>query len=324
MAKVVAEYNGIYATHMRDEGVGLIDAIEEAIEIGRQANVPVQISHLKVFGRHAPGVPQQATALIEAAHKEGIIVYADQYPYLAGSTTLAPLVLKQWVRADGPEVMLQRLDDPSLSAKIKSESTELIHQLGGPDAFVIAYFKERPDWHGKTLSQISQIMNTNTTDTALQILHIGNPQMVIFAMTEEDLRYFMSKPYVMTASDSWNPPYLAGLYHPRNYGTFGRKIKRYVLDENLITMQQAIRAATSLPAQMLNLNKRGQIKKGFVADIIAFDPKRISDLATYEKPHQYCTGIEYVLVNGILAIDNARYTGVLAGKALRIRRSGLR
>jgi len=319
LAKVVSEYGGIYATHMRDEGVGLLEAIEEAIEIGRQADVPVQISHLKVFGRHAGGVPKQATDLIEAARRQGVVVFADQYPYLAGSTTLAPLVLKPWVRADGPQMMIRRLNDPLLAPSIRADAAGLIHQLGGSEAFVVAYFKERPDWQGKNLLQVSRIMNTNPTDAALQILHIGNPQMVVFAMTEEDLRHFMSKPYVMTASDSWNPPYGAGLYHPRNYGTFPRKIKHYVLDEGVINMQSAIRAATSLPAQMLRLDNRGRIKENFVADIVVFDPDRISDPATYEKPHQYCRGVEYVIIDGTLAIDAGRYTGAVAGRPLRLR-----
>jgi N-acyl-D-aspartate/D-glutamate deacylase len=321
LAKVVAEYDGIYATHMRDEGIGLLDAIEEAIEIGRQARVPVQISHLKVFGRHAPGVPEQATDLIEAARSKGITVFADQYPYLAGSTRLAALVLQPWVRADGPEMMLNRLNDPSLATRIRTQAAELIHQLGGPQAFVIAHFASRPAWQGRNIKQISQIIKTNATEAALEILRIGNPQMVVFAMTEDDLRHFMSRPYVMTASDSWNPPYGVGLYHPRNYGTFAHKIRHYVLDEGVITMQAAICAATSLPAQMLHLDDRGRIGEGLVADIVVFDPRRISGPATYEKPHQYSRGAEYVLVNGALAIDAGRHTGAMAGRPLRLNRS---
>lgn len=317
LAGVVSEYDGIYATHMRDEGARLLEAVQEAIHIGRTADVPVQISHLKVFGRHEPDMAAKATALIEKARREGVEVFADQYPYLAGSTKLASLITQPWVRAGGPQMMLERLRDPSLRTKIRRQATELIHQLGGPEAFVIAYFHQRPAWNGSNLKQIARHLHMGTTAAALNILRIGNPQMVVFAMNERDLRHFMTRSYVMTASDSWNPPYKVGLYHPRNYGTFARKIRRYVIEEQVIGMARAIHAATALPAGMLGLTDRGRIQPGFAADIVVFDPKRIAAPATYENPHEYCQGIEYVLINGGLAIDDGECTGLMAGRPLR-------
>jgi N-acyl-D-amino-acid deacylase len=317
LAKVVHRYGGIYATHMRDEGTNLLDGIREAIQIGRQANVPVQISHLKVFGGHGEGRAQAATQLIEEAQAQGIKVRADQYPYLAGSTNLGPIVLNPWALAGGRIKMLNRFADPALTERIRKEVTERIEEVTGPEAIVIALFKAKKEWEGKSLRQISKIMNVDPTEAALRILRIDDPLVIIFAMKEDDVHHFMTKPYVATCSDGWNLPYGQGLPHPRNYGAFARKIRLYVLDEGVISMAHAVRAATSLPADMLGLADRGLIKEGLAADIAIFDPKAIRDLATYEKPHRYSQGIEYLLVNGTLTINKGQYTGGLAGRPLK-------
>jgi N-acyl-D-aspartate/D-glutamate deacylase len=245
-----------------------------------------------------------------------LTVRADQYPYCAASTRLAPLILKQWVFAGGKEDMLNRLASPLLSQRIHQEITEKLKEMGGPQAIRIAFFREQRRFEGQTLAQISRTMRVSPITAALRILQTGNPQVVVFAMNETDVQHFMNRPYVMTASDGWNLPYGQGIVHPRNYGAFVRKIRRYVLDKNVITMEHAIRSATSLPADMLGLADRGRIKQGFAADIVVFDPKTIRDRATYERPHQYPQGIEYVLVNGVPTIHEGRYTGALAGKPL--------
>ncbi len=316
LARVVHEYEGTYATHIRDEGAGLLDGIREAIRIGDEARVPVQISHLKVFGVHGEGKAAAATRLIEAAQSEGLTVYADQYPYVAASTHLAPLVLRPWVSAGGRSNMLNRLANRTLWRRIHQEVTEKLKEVGGPQAIRIAFFREQKRFEGQTLAQISRTMRASPTTAALRILQTDNPQVVVFAMQEADVQHFMRKPYVMTGSDGWNLPFGQGVCHPRNYGTFVRKIRRYVLEKKVITMEQAIRAATSLPADMLGLTNRGRIKQGFAADIVVFDPKTIRDLASYEKPHQYPEGLEYLLVNGVLTINKGRYTGALPGRPL--------
>jgi N-acyl-D-amino-acid deacylase len=319
LAKVVEEYGGIYATHVRDEGTNLMGGVEEAmreaIRIAEQAGVPVQISHLKASGTMGQGKAEAITKIFEDAQVRGVKLYADQYPYAAGSTSIAPIVLDRWIMAGGKWV--ERFNDPKLIDKIKEDITKRIERVTGPEAVVISLFPQRPEWNGKSLKEISEIMALSPTDTAIEILKMGDPVVIAHMMDPKEVEYFMTKPYVMTSSDGMNVPFGIGKPHPRNYGAFTKKIRDYVLDKKILTMEFAIRAATSLPAEILGLKDRGWIKEGYAADIVVFDPETIRDKATYEDPHQYSEGIEYVLVNGAVAIDRGEYTGTLAGKPIR-------
>ncbi len=318
LARVVHKHGGIYASHVRDEGAnmmgGIEEAMREAIRIAEEADVPVQISHLKASGTLGQGKAKDVTKIFEEARARGVKLYADQYPYSAGSTTLAPIVLDRWIMADGKA--LERFMNPQLKEKIKTSIKERIERFTGADSIVIANFKNKPEWEGKNLKEISEIMRVPPTEAAVELLRMGNPSVIVFAMDPEEVEYFMKKPYVMTSSDGLNVPYDLGVPHPRNYGAFTKKIRNYVLDKQVITMEQAIRAATSLPAEMLELDDRGFIKEGYVADILVFNPETIRDKATYQNPHQYSEGIEYLLVNGALTIDKGQYTGALAGEPL--------
>lgn len=318
LARVVHEYGGIYASHVRDEGAnmmgGIEEAMREAIRIAEEADVPVQISHLKASGTQGQGKARDVIKIFEEARARGIKLYADQYPYSAGSTTLAPIVLDRWIMADGKA--LERFMNPELREKIKASIKERIERFTGAESIVIANFKNKPEWEGKNLKEVSEIMKVTPTEAAVELLRMGNPSVIVFAMDPKEVEYFMKKPYVMTSSDGLNVPFGLGVPHPRNYGAFTKKIRDYVLDEQVITMEQAIRAAASLPAEMLELDDRGIIKEGYVADILVFDPKTIRDLATYQNPHQYSEGIEYLFVNGILTIDKGQYTGALAGEPI--------
>ncbi|MFP4081944.1 MAG: N-acyl-D-amino-acid deacylase family protein [Candidatus Aminicenantes bacterium] len=316
LARVVKKYGGIYATHVRDEGVnmmgGIEEAMREAIRIGEEARIPVQISHLKAAGTLGQGKAEAVAKILEEARARGVKLYADQYPYTAGSTNLAPIVLDRWIMADGK--VREKFNDSSLKDKIKDSITKRIERYTGAESILIANFKEKHEWEGKTLKEISEILEISPTEAAIELLKMGNPSVVVFIMDPREVEYFMKKPYVMTSSDGLNVPFGLGVPHPRNYGAFTKKIRDYVLDNPIITMEQAIRAATSLPADMLGLDDRGSIKEGYVADIVVFNPETVRDKATYQNPHQYSEGIEYLLVNGVLTLENGEYTGAMAGK----------
>lgn len=318
LCRVVKKYHGIYATHLRDESnysIGLLSAIEEAIEIGEKSGVPVQISHIKALGKPVWGLAKDACEIIEAARDRGVVVYADQYPYNASSTSLTAAVIPRWVQAGGQ--LKELLSDPSQLVKIKAEIAENIERRGGSETLVIASSRNYSKWEGKSLHYISVSLGKNAVDTAIEMVLNGGASIVSFNMTDEDIEYFMAKPWVMTGSDGSLPLFGSARPHPRSYGTFPRKIRTYVLDKKILSMEQAVRAATGLPAEMLGFSDRGLLKKGFVADIVIFDPNSIQDNATYSDPHQYSSGILFVLISGNPVIENGEYNGTLAGKPLK-------
>jgi N-acyl-D-aspartate/D-glutamate deacylase len=253
--------------------------------------------------------------LIEAARARGVKVLADQYPYNASSTGLGAATIPRWVHADGK--MRERLEDPKLAERIRKEIAENIERRGGPETLVISSFRQNPEYEGKSLLAISQTLAQSTVDTAIELVLAGDPSVVSFNMTDEDVELFMKKPYVMTGSDGGIVPFGRGVPHPRNYGAFTKKIRAYVLDKKVVSMEQAIHSATGLPAQMLKFNDRGLLKEDYVADVVVFDPEKIRDKATFSNPHQYSEGIDSVIVNGAIVVDGGNFTGTLAGKPLR-------
>jgi len=323
LAKVVYEFDGIYATHIRDEGGnnmgGLLAAIREAIKIGEEAKVPVQIAHIKAYTKSNWGKSKDVCAIIEEARARGVKVFADQYPYPASSTSLSAITLPRWVKAG--DKMEENINNPDLKDKLILGIKERMDLGVVPDMLKIATFEEKKEWEGKTLEDISVLMKLPPIETIIKVLQIGDPDLINFGMSPDDVEYFMKKPYIMTSSDGGNLSLGVGLPHPRNYGAFPRKIRHYVLEKEIITMEHAIRAATSLPAEMVGLKERGLIKEGFIADVVVFNPETIKDKATFINPHQYSEGIEYLLVNGILTIKDGKYTGTLAGKPLRINKN---
>jgi len=318
LALTVKEYSGIYASHIRDESnytIGLKESIKEAIAVGEQAGIPVEISHIKALGRPVWGQAAEVCAIIEGARERGVKVYADQYPYMASSTGLYAAVIPRWVQAGGE--MKNKLSDPELLPRIKKEIAENIDRRGGPESLVVVSFPKNRDFAGKNLLEISRMMKKPVVETALYLVLNGSPSVISFNMTESDLEYFMKRPYVMTGSDGNIQIPGRSFPHPRSYGTFTRKIRKYVIGDEWITMEQAIRAATGLPAEVLGLDDRGRLKKGFAADIVVFDPDEISDKATYENPHQYSVGIRFLVINGEIVIEDGSYNGKLAGIPIR-------
>ncbi|MBP1596233.1 MAG: D-aminoacylase [Acidobacteria bacterium] len=320
LAKVVKKYGGIYTTHIRDESnytTGLRKSIEEAIEVGEKAGVRVEISHIKALGKPVWGMAPEICRVIEAAQARGVQVFADQYPYEASGTSLTAATLARWVQAD--DKTRERLQDPMLLPKIKQEMAENIERRGGPETLRISSFRARPEWQGKNLLEISRTLGKSPVDTAVEMLLMGGAGVTSFNMSEADIEFFMRKPYVATCSDGDIVAFGSGMPHPRSYAAFTRKIRRYVIERKTIPMEQAIRAATGLPAEILGLKDRGLLKAGFAADIVILDPSALADKATYENPHQYADGIRCVLVNGEVAVEGKRITGILAGKPLPAR-----
>lgn len=319
LGKEVKAFQGIYASHIRDEGsftVGLIASIKEAIAIGEAAGIPVQISHLKALGKPVWGLSDEVTDMIEDARERGVNIWADQYPYTASNTGFSAAVLPRWVQAGGKTE--SRLKDPDLLPGIREEMARNIGNRGGPESLLIISYSNDSTFNGKTLAEISMLMGKPVVETAIHLILNGGSGVISFNMNESDVLHFMQKDYVMTSSDGHVQQLGEGMPHPRNFGAFPRKIRKYVLDDQVITMEHAIRAATSLPAKMLGLANRGMIKKGFAADLVVFDPQTIRDKATFTDPHHYSEGILYLFVNGETVIENGDYNGKLAGKPLRM------
>lgn len=319
LAKTVKEYQGIYASHIRDESnytTGLVASIKEAIEIGEKAGIPVEISHIKALGVPVWGLAEEVCSIIEAAQERGVKVMADQYPYVASSTSLSAAVIPRWVQEGGK--LKERLKDPDLMERIKKESEANIVRRGGPESLLIVSYRPNHDYDGLSLAEISVLMNKSAVETAIELVLEGSPSIVSFNMNKDDLAYFMQKDYIMTSSDGSVQIMGSGVPHPRSYGTFPHKLRKYVIEEELISMEKAIRAATYLPAEMLGLTDRGQLTEGKIADIVIINLETIGAEATFAKPHQYSKGIEYLLLHGQMVIESEIYNKKLIGKTLRM------
>jgi N-acyl-D-aspartate/D-glutamate deacylase len=317
LARVAARHGGFYASHIRDEGTGVLAAIEEALTIGREAALPVHISHLKASGRKAWGLAADEVALIARAREKGQAVTADQYPYVASSTSLAAMVVPALFREGTTKDFLARLDDPDQGPRLRQAIDGNIEGRQGGKSLHVAYYRPRPEWQGKDLEAIVVKENKSMLDIVLEIERHGGAQVINFGMSEEDVRLIMKQAFVATASDGASQVPAETMPHPRSYGCFPRKIGRYAFAEGVITPEHAIRSANGLPADILKLPERGYLRRGYFADVVVFDPKTFRDQATFEKPHQYATGVRYLFVNGRLAIDEGKHTGALAGKVLR-------
>jgi N-acyl-D-aspartate/D-glutamate deacylase len=317
LARVAARHDGLYASHIRDEGAGLLAAIAEALTIGREAGVPVHVSHVKATGPHARGKAADVIALLRQARARGQKVTADQYPYTASSTSLAALVIPPRFRAGTARDFRARLEDAEQGPRIRQAIEDLIGGPEGAKSLRLATYAAKPAWQGKDLQTIAAAEHTSPVDVVLTIERHGGAVVIDFGMREEDVCLFMKEDYVATASDGYSQLPGGTLPHPRSYGCFPRKIGFYALQEGVLSLAQAVRSASGLPADILGLTDRGYLKVGYYADVVVFDPKTFRDRATYDQPHQYATGVRYLFVNGRLVIDNGQYTKVLAGKVLQ-------
>ena len=312
LAKVASRYGGIYDTHLRDESsytIGLVGAVNEAIRIGREAKIPIHISHIKALGVDVWGQSDTVIALIRKARAEGIDVTAGQYPYSASGTSVGASLLPRWAEVGGRDSLRARIADPATRARLTKEMENNLRRRGGASSLLISSTRDTSIL-GRTLEEIAAKRHESPIDAALQIVQQGDASVASFNMNEKDIAKFMVQDFIMTDSDG-----SAG--HPRKYGTFPRIIREYVLNEHLLTLPQAVHRSSGLTAATLRLNERGILKVGNVADVIAFDTATIADRSTYREPTLLATGMRYVLVNGTMTIDQGKYTGALAGKALR-------
>ncbi len=317
IAEVIGQHGGFYASHMRNEGPQLLAAVEELLEIGRRAKLPVHVSHFKASGEENWGLIRQAAQIIERSRSQGQTVTADQYPYTASSTSLAATILKPSDRAGGREELVKRLDDSNAGPRIRAHIVDVLSRKQDGVAIRIARYAPRPEWVGKNLKEIATSEKLAPVDLCLQIFRTGEAQIVNFSMCEEDVRFGMQIPWVATASDGRTSLPGPDRPHPRYYGTFARKVGYYSLREDVTPLEQAIRSATGLPADILRMTDRGYLKPGQFADIVVFDPEQFIDTATFDDPHRYATGVRYVFVNGTLAVSEGKPNGALAGRALR-------
>jgi N-acyl-D-aspartate/D-glutamate deacylase len=319
LATVAAKHGGFYASHIRNEDDRVFAAIEEILRIARRAGLRVHISHIKVTGRRNWGKASDVIALLRKARADGIAVTADQYPYIASSTALGDMLIPARYREGSNADLVRRFDDPELGPKIRAAIEEELDGREGGKAIRIAEYRPKPAWQGKSLDVIASEENRSALDIVLEVQRNGGAGAVRFGMDEADVRLFMKEPYVATASDGHSTVPSKTALHPRCYGTFPRKIGRYALEDKVISLGQAVRSASGLPADILQLGDRGYLKPGYFADIVVFDPKAFRDKATFESPHQYSTGVVYLFVNGTLAIDRGSFTDKLAGRVLRHR-----
>jgi N-acyl-D-aspartate/D-glutamate deacylase len=326
LARVSARHRGIYASHIRGEAGTLLDAVREAIRIGREADLPVEISHVKAAGRPNWGKVADALALIDEANAEGVDVSADVYPYTASSTSLLT-VIPEWALEGGPEPMLARLRDPETRARIRREidappSGQSLAARVGWENVMVASCAGRKDVEGRRLSEIGRARGTSALDAALELIETaaGRVSIVQFQLDEADLRRALVHPRVMIGSDGYalarHGELGGGKPHPRSYGTFPRVLGEYVRDQRLLSLAQAVHKMTGMPARRLGLRDRGLIRVGARADLVVFDPKRVTDLATYEDPHRYPAGIDHVVVNGRFVVKDGEHTGSLPGRVL--------
>ncbi len=322
LAKIAAKYNGVYASHMRDEGDSVIQAIEEALTIGREAKLPVQISHFKLSGQHNWGRSKETVPMIEAARREGIEVTIDQYPYTASSTSISTLIPDE-ILADGQDSIKARLEKPetrkyvinSMLARLKKRKLKHFSYA------VVAYYSPDTTYNGKSIEQINLMKGRKhkAKEEALTVIDImmnGGASAVFHGMSEDDIKRIMQYPFNMFASDATIRVLNYGMPHPRGYGTNARVLSKYVREEKVISLEEAIRRMTSLPAQKFQLKDRGLLKEGYSADIVIFDENEVKDVSTFEKPHAYSKGFHFVIVNGVLTVENEKHLGVRAGKAL--------
>lgn len=323
LAKIAAKYNGVYASHMRDESDSVTQAIEEALTIGREANIPVEISHFKLSGQQNWGRSKETVPMIIKARNEGLDVTIDQYPYTASSTSLSTL-LPDWVLADGQDSIVARLAKPAIRKEViaymltKLKKRKLAH-FSYP---VVASFKPDSSYNGKSIEEVNVMRGKKHTakeeaETILQMMELGGAGMIFHGMSDKDVKAIMQYPFNMFASDASIRVYKQGNPHPRGYGTNARVLGKYVREEKVISLEEAIRRMTSLPATKFNLKDRGLLREGFAADIVIFDEARVTDLSTYDAPHQYSKGFQYVIVNGQLAVENGIQNSNRNGKALR-------
>lgn len=314
LARVAAEFGGVYESHLRDESsysVGLLMAVEEALEIGAKSGAPVHIAHIKALGVDVWGQSADVIERVETARRNGQAVTADQYPWAASGTRISNALIPNWAKAGSVEDMHDRLRDPVLQSRIRTEIEENLRKRGGADALLIVAGDDA--WVGETLAEIAHNRQEDVAATAVAIVLDGDARVASFNMRETDIEAFMKQPWVATSSDGTNG-------HPRKYGSFPRKYRHYVVDKKILSLGQFIRRSTGLTADIFGLCGRGYIREGYAADIVVFDPENFRETATYSEPRALSLGVTHLFVNGAAVISHEAVNDVYAGAPLRRQR----
>jgi len=331
LAKAASKHGGLYASHIRNEGDTEMQALDEAFRIGREANLPVEIWHLKSAGRQNWGKMRQVLTRIEQARAEGLDVTADQYPYVAGATSLGASIPPRF-HAGGVDAFVKRLQDPAVRKQIREELNNpetkidnLWRGTGGPEGVLVASVLDPAlkKYEGRTVAQIAQDQNKDPFDALLDfvIADHDNTGAIYFLMNEDDVRLALAQPWVAVGTDygaiNTVGPLSESKSHPRAWGTFPRILGKYVREEQVLRLEEAIRKMTSLAAQRVKLDHRGMVKPDYFADLTLFNPDTVRDVATFDDPNRPSEGIEYVFVNGVLSLEHGKLTGQLGGRPLR-------
>jgi N-acyl-D-amino-acid deacylase len=323
LARVAARYGGLYATHMRNEGDKVADAIRESIQIGEQAGLPVEISHFKISNKKLWGQSPMTLGLVRDARARGLVVTVDQYAYTASSTSLDSR-LPSWLRAGGLDEAKKRLADKATRERAISDTKDALKKSGFKDySFaVVASYDVDKSFNGKSIAEITKQVKgksdvTSQIEQMLEMYEAGGAGMIYHGMDEADVKRIMQEPFTMIASDSGVRQVDESVPHPRGYGNNARVLGRYVRELKLISLEDAVRKMTSLPAQTFGFRDRGLIREGFAADLVIFDDNTILDQATFDKPHQFPVGISFVIVNGAAVFENNQMTLARPGVALR-------
>ena len=325
LGQVAAEWGGVYASHIRDEAdytVGVVAAVDEVIEVARMSGLRGVVTHIKTLGPRVWGFSGAIIQRIEGARAEGLEVFADQYPFTASATGLIDAVVPRWAEQGGRDSLLARLRDPSLQEQLRADAAVNLSRRGGADR--IQFRSHPPDQsiEGKTLAQVAEERGMDPIETTFALALEGAPGIVSFNMLEDDVVALMDRDWVMTCSDGGLSPMGEGVPHPRSYGAFTHKIRRYVIEMGVLTLEGAVRSMTSLPATVFRVPDRGVIRAGAFADILVFDPEALRYSGTYADPHHLAEGITHAWVNGQQVISDGRMLGTMPGRVLRPNRKG--
>jgi N-acyl-D-aspartate/D-glutamate deacylase len=323
LSRVAAEYGGVYQSHIRDESnytIGLIAAVDEVITVAREAGLPGIVTHIKALGPPVWGFSEAVVTRIERARAEGVEVFADQYPYDASATSLTAALVPRWAEAGGRDSLVARIRDPEARARMLADMEANLARRGGADRIQFRTFDPDPSTEGQTLAEVAAARDEEPLVTALGLIEQDNPGIVSFNMNQKDVRRFMQQPWTMTCSDGGLVAMGDGVPHPRNYGAFPRKLRTYVMDEEVVDLGFAIRSMTHLSASVMGIQERGLLRAGAYADVVVFDPARLRDTAAFQDPHQLAEGMEHVIVNGQFAVRDGSFTGERPGRVLHRQR----